>query len=1155
MDYKFNSLYHKIYRAFIRGEYGEPRIPNRNEVIRKMEEITPPEYIPILKNEAMTGIQIGEIQKKFGATLDDIDVLFDSIEAESKDVLDQLTHSLKEHRGVKRELRRIKSRTKDINNGQLGEEYLKYNFTETFDDLSNINALRSDPIFTEAGVFSIARDKDQILSLSHYYGTKLEWSVVENYAQIEDYSYIGSTDAATMLDQNDPRQLIYRIKTNRPTRLRTSVSFQLAPDGRMMEINGVTIDTDSSVAGGWVRLYYRDQNKWRDVKTASIQQVKGDRIVYNFPNTMATHIKIEFIKDVPDVPASNDYYYVMNNLAVFSGSSKKTAIVYSKPITFESYANEAPVISRIQASGDMTVPESCEVKLYVAQDKLISGQFLDSGGESVYPDSANAVSFDPAASGTVYLSEIWDAESTVSGIEIYRGLDFDWQQLKTISNTGEKVPTVIEFNNTRPKPKLDNSLFTITSRYLFGDRDYSGIYTISGWVNTDNAQWASMEPLVDSGILVSGVEITTGAGPYAGQPVTWVQDTSGNLNPIVYTHPDFSGQWVGFGSGAGYPFSYVIPTLDRVFRFGEYDRSINGWWRPMSDYVTPSGIDNSVDTGEGNNLDSTYLSYLPDFYFNGLDFYKIYKFGLDEQVIEPTIKLYSYQERPVVSESGYYPSTFTWKYKSRWVDEIGVKENARMATPPPTFDTYVIPVSSTTLRPNEEYVVDSIEEVRIHGTSIVLDDSEYYTEPVSQSQITGINLSGFSQTTNYPTSGIAFDFKYRYRVKNEYLSTWTGYAIVSPGAVAPTITIANQNVQDRRDIPLIKNITVTNLDVGDSNTISDEGGIFNLRLNRIDNTKESHFKIVIYCASDEDTGFCADAWIPYEGTYSKTLTVSPGIKLVSRLKPISIVDLSTLIYNTPIDNDSRVALLTQENGEKFLVIKQPSKDIFPGYYYDSLSKTYIEDSFSKIENVGHWIRRGVFVTYEELPGYSGKIPVYSDEIDFTTGSSEEGSIYQFNRTDIDRTWNEGVTLPDYPNSTGLAFYSHHSTFAYPINVNRKNSMTLYLRDGQIDPRAPYDSAEVGSAGWLSWLQTAYPSDYTFYNNLGYLENEETTNRGFLFYDTAENLCTFYSITYRTVVGSSEVNKRFLYRLELVSDNSENITPIVRSLRFTVNDRI
>lgn len=1151
MDFKFNSLYNKIYRGFITGEYGAPKIPSKAEVVRKMEEITTRENIPILKETPIAGIQIKEIQKKFKSTIDDVDVLFDTIESESKAILDQLTYSLKEHRGAKRELRRIRARSKDINNGQLGEEYLNYNFTETFDDLTNINTLRSDPIFTEAGIFSISREKDQILSLSHYYGTKLEWSIIENYAQVSNQTYIGSTDAATMLDQSDARQLIYRITTSRPTRLRTSVSFQLTPDGRAEEINGVTIDLDSSVSRGQIRLYYRDQHKWLDVRTASIQEIKGDKVVYNFPNTITSHIKIEFIKDVPDISDGNHYYYVMNNLAIFRGTSKRSAVLYSKPITFASYDKEAPIITRVQASGDIQLPDRCEARLYVAQDVAIQGQFLDSGGEAVYADSPNAVSFDSSASGTVYLSDIWNAESTISGIEVYRGLDFTWRPLKSFSNTGEKIPDVIEFNNTRSKPTLDNSIFNIVSPYVFGDLDYTGVFPASGWVNTDNSAWAIyLEDLVNSGVLVSGVEITTDV---SGNPITWIEDISGSLNPAVYSHPDFSGQWIGKASGAGYPFGYVIPSLDRVFRFGEYDSSINGWWRPLSTIVTPSGIEIEQVISE-NLVNPSYVTYLPDFYFNGLDFYKIYKFGIGEEVIDPTIKLYAYQERPVTSESGYYPSAFTWKYKSRWQDEVGVKENIRMSTPPDSWDTYVIPVSASTLRPNEEYIVDAIEEIRIHGTNVTLDTSEYFTVPRNDpSQITGINLSGFGETTNYPPSGTSFDFKYRYRVKNEYLSSWIGYAIVSPGNFNPTITIANQDIEDK-DIPLINNIVVTNLDTNDIKVVNDEGNIFNVLLDRVDSTKPAHFKITIYCASDENTGFCAEQWIPYEGTHSKTLTISPGIKLVSRIKPISLVDLSTLIYDTPINDDSRAALLTEGNNEKYLVVKQPSKDIFPGYYFDSLAKTYIEDDASKIENVGHWIRQGVSITYESIPGYSGLVPVVSGIIDYTTGSDDNNVVYKFDRSTTDDTWNNGTTLADYPNSTDFSFYPHHSTFAYPINVDRQSTKALYLQTGYTDPRAPYDESEVGSAAWINWVSVNYPSDYNQWLSDQTI-NTTDYNRGFLFFDTAENLPTFYSITYKTVIGDSDINKRFLYRLELTSDEENNLTPVVRSLRFSINDRL
>lgn len=1136
MDYKFKALYDKIYRKFIRGEYGNPKIPSENEVILKMEEITTDDYSPITNDSRMSNIDISTIKTKFGNIIDDLDVLFSSVENESVDILDQLTNSLKEHRGVKRELRQINSRADDISNGKLGDDYIEYHFTESFNDVSNINSKRSDPIFSDAGVFSINREKDEVLSLAHYYGTKLEWSISNNHSTIIDHSYVGSTDASVMLDQLDPRQLVYKIITSYPTSLNCSVLFQLLPDGRTTEINGVTLDIDSSISKGWIRLYYKKKHKWEDVKNNSLQEIKSDKIIYNFPNVTTSHIKVEFIKDSPDDSSTNEYYYVINNLAIFRGSSRRSSVLYSNPITFSSYNNEIPVINTIEASSDITIPNNCDAKLYVAQDIELSGQFLDYNNNPVYPESSNAKIFSPSATGTVFLSDIWNAESTVSGIEMYKGMDFNWKPLKVYGTSGQNIPNSIEFDTLQYKPKIDNSIFTITSRYTFGDINYTGIYDISGWVNTSNSSWELMEPLVNSGILVSGVTITG---------VDWIEDINGNLNPEVYEHPDFSGQWIGRGSGTGYPFSYNIPNHDRTFRFNEYDISIDGWWRPLSDAVTPTGI--SYEYLLSGKLNPNYLNYLPDYYFNNIAFYKIYKFGIDSDILPSTIKLYSYQERPILGDNDYYPSIFNWRYRSDWLDNIGIKENVRMTPPPDTFDNYIIPVSGI-LGINEEYIVDSVYEVKVHGTNTILDESEYFTVPVGNKNVTGIDVSKFGENTNYPVSGVAFDYKYKHRVRNEYLSSWSAYAIVLPGAVSPSITIPNQRVSGR-DISLIKNISVSNLDQGVDFSIEEQDGIFTIPFDDIDPKAESHFKITIYCASDEETGFCANNWVPITSSNNKTISVTPGIKLVSRLKPITIVSINNLIYDTPIGNDNRASIITEQNGEKYLIVKRPSKDIFPGYYFDSLNKKYLENNPSKIENYGHWIRNGVNISYETIPGYSGQIPVYSDPFIYTTGSNASGIIYNYQRSDVDYLWNDGKVLPNYPNYTGISFYPHHTTYGYPLNINNDNNQTIHLETGDIDPRAPYASSKVGSDDWISWISSNYPTNYTQWLSSKTYDITDT-NRGFLFYDTAENLPAFYSIGYKKVTGSLSSNKRFLYKLELVSDD-ENLVPVVRSLRFTM----
>lgn len=1148
MDYKVKSLFNKIYVDFIKGKYGKPKIPTKSEVIFKMEEITSLDYTPITKYEIMKDIDINYIRTEFSNIIDDVDILFDSIEAESKDILDQLTYSLKEHNGVKRELRHLSSRCSDISAGVIGEEYLNYNVTETFDTLDNINVLRSDPVNLEAGNFTIRKDYENILTLDHYVGTKLEFNVIENYSNIITQEYIGSTDAAIMLDQQDPRQLVYKIVTNRPTRLRTAIALQLTRDSREIEINSVTLDIDSDIAKGFIRLYYKSSYKWNDIDNSSIQEVKGNKVVFNFYPIKCSHIKIEFIKDSPDVFDTNSYYYIINNIAISKNSTKKESVLYSNPIILDSYSKEFPIITSLAVSGEFEIPKETEIKLYVAQDILISGAFLNSNGSEVDAKSPEAYTFDQSYSGTVFLSDLWNAKDTLTGVFPYKGIDYNWKQLKLYNSNKETINEIVEFENTKTHNKLDNSIFTITSGYLFGDITYTGIYTVSGWVNTDNPYWNILEPYVNSGVYVSGVDVADLEG------ITWNEiEPSGILNSAILSNPLYSGQWIGYSSGIGYPFNNSDVDTGIIYTFGYYLDSINGWWRPLTMAVTPTGIEQGYADGE--HLSGIYENTSPDFYFNNIPFYKIYKFGYNSTVIDPTIKLYTFQERPINNTYDYYPSNFIWKYNNKWIDRIGTTVNVtddRMIgdNPLTSWEDYIITIPSTNLRLNEEYIVDSISEVRVHGTNIVLEPNEYFVKSNYgyDNAITSINLSPLNTgNRTIKPEEVSFDYKYKYRVKNEYLSTWNAYIILYPSENS-YIEITNIFVENNENLKVIKNISIEDLDTGIKTIYEDDNGKFTINFPSTKNLQNNkHYKITIFCASDSSTGHCSNGWVPYENSYKKnsTITVSPLIKIVQKLNSLKIVDLSDLIYDTPMNNDNRVAIIEMDNNEKYLITKIPSKDTFPGYYFNSLRKQYYSNSENMIENNGHWIRQGVMFS-----GYN-----YSDIFTYTTGSSG-AYIYEKDRSTIDLAWNNGSTFLNYPN-TRSEFFNHHSTIGYPINIDLSGYFSYFLREDMYDPRTPYQSGLVGSDDWKTWLVANISDGETDLNY--YLENQilevSDINRGFLFYPTAENLPTYYSISYKTVSGTDDTNSRFLYKLILTSNDEGSLVPKVKSLKFKINEKV
>lgn len=1087
MTYKYKALIELVYKNFIKGVYGAAHIPTKDEVLTKISSITPDENIPITKYEKMDDISLTQISKTFDNIIDDLDIIYSSIENESEDILDQLTHSLKEYNGIKRELKKIDSLNEDISSRKFGTEYLNYQFSESFNDLKNIDLARSYPVDIDAGVFTIQTDTGNILSLEHYRGHKLEFNVVEYYSKLLDYGYVGGTNAEAILDPADPRYLIYRIKTSGPTKLKVVTSFQLTPDEKLIEINGIGILVDSTHSKGSIRVYYRDGYKWKDIPTLSIQEIKNDKLIFKFETVKATHIKLEFIKDGPDNLNTNEFFISIQSISITKGNTKRVASLYSKPIEAENYNNEVPIINTISAQLDAFVPPECGLRLWVASDLKVSGAFLDINDNQTEL-SINAVKFDPFYSSSVYLSDLIEASPSISGVELYNGVDYNWKELKT-EFSQDKLPEIIELKNIQAKSKLDNSLFKLVSMYTYGDNDYVGPwpqegslenYYISGWCNSSNSAWTYLEPLVASYALNEGIDVATKLG------IPWeLIEISGILNSGILADENYSGQWLGYATG--YPLNYTVPVLNRVFRYNEYDSVIDGWWRPYSHAVEPLGINSKYSDGFGN-LDEPYINSLPDFHFNSLDFYKIYKFGNISSVIENSIKLYSYQEMPVYGDGVHkpsYPHQFIWKYRDTWT----VETNTIQKTNNSLSDEYLrIPVVTT--KDNETILVNGITDLKLSESNVVFSQGTDYFLIKSDDVVTHIDITGIKVNYEHiPLSGKSaayFDYSYVYKKENKYESTFIGYAIVSDSISAPQLIIKNYKNND--GLFIVNDVLVESFSNENSSTISKNGNDFKIVFDKTV-SGDAHYKITLKCLSDETTGFSAILegtetvhYIPYQTTDEKFLSVDAGIKIVSNIQPMIMVDFSTLLYNTGGDTDNRFAIYTDAFDEKYIVVKLPSMKNVQGYYFDQVNQRYIKNISVLNQNKGHYLRRGL---------YNGAI------IQYTTGS-QNGIVYNNNLAQ-DTTWNNAMVVDEFPNTIPNVYFPNHSTYDYPIIVER-----------------------------------------------------ELTHKGFLFYNSGENLSSYFSISYKYLSEKEESDSRFLYKIDLISDTKANLTPIVRSVRFLIN---
>jgi len=395
MNRKIKLLYDKVFYNFVTGLYGYPKIPNKREILNKIKEMTDDNNEPILKHIVLEDISINQINDDFHSVIDDIDILYKSIEDESTSIMEQLTNSLKEHNGVKRELRNIESRARDIQAGKTGNDYLKYVFTENFLSIDNIDTIKTttDPdtkapiVDTKSGAIYIPNSLMNLVDLTHYYGTKLEIINTGYSSYITDAGYEGQADAAAIFNISDPKRLVYRVQTSEPTPLKSAFVIQLDPNREPIKINTILIKLDSDTVGGQLRIEYKKDTGWQSIPDFPQKELDYDKLVFKFEDITTTHLKLQFIKETPDLIDSNEYFIVIDDLAIMRADTHKSATLYSKSIKVDSYDNEKVIIKNMSVEANGHIPKGCKADVYVAKDKLIKGYFKDINDNYVSPYS------------------------------------------------------------------------------------------------------------------------------------------------------------------------------------------------------------------------------------------------------------------------------------------------------------------------------------------------------------------------------------------------------------------------------------------------------------------------------------------------------------------------------------------------------------------------------------------------------------------------------------------------------------------------------------------------------------------------------------------------------------------------------------------------
>jgi len=910
MGRKLQLVTEKIRNAFLTGKFGDGRFPTNQEVAQKLLSLNDEDYEPLFKYFTKSEFNYEEVYTAFSTIIDDVDILYQMMEDQSLSILEQLSNSLKEHNGIKRELKALDTEANGIISGKLGKDYLQYVFYDQFNNLDNIDLATSSrdtttsiPIIDiKSGKLYIPNSASTVIDLSHMYGRKLDFVVSDFQGSLIDNGFVGTSTTNAILNPLDPNRLVYRVKTSAPTSLKISFVLQLTPTKEQVSFNQVLIELDPEKKGN-IRLYYKTPLEWKPVSGIGSTPIKYDKTLLKFETATSSHLKVEFLKEGPDIMDSNEYFIVLNNFAVLRATTEKRSQYQSKSIRVQPFSRETPFVHTISCKAESIIPDDCDVVVSVAKDKMIPGYFVNDIGEYVSPQSVNCASFILDSDNNfetrhVLLSDI-KAHQDLPGIDNLINIDFDW--IKVRSGKEDLKNEKIVFKDSNKKDEFENSLSSLGG-IKWGDFNHP-----------------------PSGILF------------------------GDENPItsnVYTWGD-------------------ITSADA-----------NGWYRPNIGNITPTGV----------ILPNISHLNLPEFYSNGMKFYSIYRFNPLTPPVETTIKIYNYQSRPVNSTNDYYPHNFIWKYNTKIINRT---------------DTFLaIPASGVGIVdfPNSGYINGSIENVHYENHAALMYPAVHF-KPLT----TGVDfalLSAQSNIESYRT--VPISITYSYQTFDKYRSFWESNIICDNDN--STIRINQPKNSDGSTDKIIKTIELTNLDTAKKETTKLEDTFTKV-------LKKGRYKIRIFTLSDETTQ--RSLWNPF------TMSVDTNIRFVAKADPINMVGLDTLLFSTPYENDSRFAIYTDANNYKYVVIKEPSKNIVPGYEFNPLEKRYQYNTDNAILNIGH--HRKFF-----YDGFGSDIEKYM------TGSS---GTYIVNQSgNIDLTWNDGRTPSDFVKSFSNKYYPVHTTYGNKIDL-------------------------------------------------------------------------------------------------------------------------
>ena len=1141
-------LFDKIKRDYLTGKItGVAHIPSDQEVQRSIDSALASASNGIMGS--LTTISRKSVSNpltyntNFETVGDNLKYILGEIYNNLNETIDIINNSTLEKNQILRELKMANIDFSDIETGSLHADGLKYLISDHFYDTEKVDLSRTTAMLNlNAGLISLDPVKSAYLSFPHYRNqTVINFTVTEGFSKVLKQEQVPFTSFGAIFSDDDTDHWEYKITTSAPTQLEGHFILKLSEIGDSVDINDISFRFASSKSGSsdadMIAVYYMGMDKtdrnWRLVSNGK-QEIKGEELQIKFPTINTTHLKVVWTKFYPDDNVKMEYNFGLIALKVGHVTSVYESVLVTKALEIQPYQNENPTIYAVELNAQKSIQEGSNIHFYVGVDEPVSGKIVDTSNNIVDITSESASSFVANGSGEdyySYASQLRDAQH-ISGTFTYKNWDPKWQEISTVDTQITATPNQLFFNVS----DIDHAVLDLyyTAPILWGDSSYTGPWPVAAYTGS----WADNWDGTPNGFPQSGY--IWGEDPLTTAGIWW-----GDAK-------EFAGWWRPH-----------TPSCSGTITWNDTNKI------SIPDFIVP------VYDTNGNPV-YEYNKYTQQMVPLQKTFWKVFKWPSTSLPIPGTVKLQA-RNSTSVSEVIDNKNVWKWNYKSKVsVEDITISfdldENTRF---------YTIKLEKQILDKTDIKILqDSVRDVQIASTTpgtiedyfveygydyIVDPDTKLFqrqaTEPsyladAHATIIFGENVAEYRARTGNKKPHITLTLSYT--CKSDIVASWDGiFFVPSESSNIPTC---------RATVPEgIQKIVVQQFnDNGIILTTKEVTTSFNAFELFPGQNKVRIFVDTLPAQDDRIDGSLA-LWRPDAMDVHPTADV-----LATGLNDYPQDDnWKNKIYSSTTDFIGTYNIIPQvkillhcwETAEDFkkLAIDVPATiskveehelEIIP----DNTDKEYYIQSWE----LYNFTARS-YLTYENaVPGVADN---YMKEVDINILLHE---------TDIEDDAKYSI-IEDVDSSKYLVVKAPLME-SFPSQIQNILHYTRTYYDSVLQQFVTYTTGTSGNytnANHPIVYTTAYEDESVLANNPPntdtsivygnistygeYINVSDPSASGFLFWDTGENLQTYYSIKFAKPVNNYPVDRLFL--MAKLLSNSPEAVPVLDSYQLIINNKI